>query len=778
MVWIRPFLPQVAGIDVVLATGPAEAAGRELTVILGVGRWARSLVGAPLAPAPALVRRLLRSGGGAGVADVEGRMGLRPARARGPAHRGRLHAWRLGPEADPPLLLVAAFRRTPAGGFSRAQRDTCNRVALGVAAGLHRSQLLAAARGDAERLARVLQAALDLNASLEPDAVAGLGSHDAAIEDGEARRAVAAMAETALRNAQLYADSVAARRQAGAAAARLQLAVEVAVDLASASPHAPQVAARLLRGVGRAVSADRGVLYQVAGEQALVLDSFDADGDAPRPGSRLPASALPPPPDGALAGRPAPYHPSAPGVHHGLVLPLPEAGDPPTLIALGRRRDEPFQADDVAAAGLLQGIGGVGMRNAALFSAAEDARGEADRALRALVARGRQEETLAELGRAALAGAPEQALLEDAVRAVAGTLPADLVRVTEPVPGRRSAVLRAGVGWAPEERTVPVVEGGELERVLEGGGALATGDLAAETRFAPSPRLVGHGVASLLSVPIGTGPRALAELGAFSRRRHAFGPDALGFVLRVAQLLDEAMLHSRNERALRESLASLRRVEEVRRALLARLVRVVEEERDRIAADMHDDVLQAMAASTLRLQLVREGAGPGHHAVLDRLVGGLDRSVERLRGLVFELRADALEDGLARALEHHLAHDPGSQALAHRIVDDLARQPSPHARLVLYRIAQEALLNVRKHAGASSVEIRLQTDGAAVRMRIGDDGAGFEPGLIDRPSPGHLGLLAMRERAELAGGRLTVDSVPGGGTVVDVWLPAEPGDGR
>ena len=98
-------------------------------------------------------------------------------------------------------------------------------------------------------------------------------------------------------------------------------------------------------------------------------------------------------------------------------------------------------------------------------------------------------------------------------------------------------------------------------------------------------------------------------------------------------------------------------------------------------------------------------------------------------------------------------------------------EPSPQSRLILYRIAQEVLTNARKHADASEVRITLTTASGGVAMGITDDGVGFEPQEAIVAAPGHMGLAAIRERAEMAGGRCELHSLPGQGTTFDVWLP-------
>jgi signal transduction histidine kinase len=110
-----------------------------------------------------------------------------------------------------------------------------------------------------------------------------------------------------------------------------------------------------------------------------------------------------------------------------------------------------------------------------------------------------------------------------------------------------------------------------------------------------------------------------------------------------------------------------------------------------------------------------------------------------------------------------------------RLEDRLRSEPDEQARIILYRIAPEALTNVAKHAEAREVEVLLaQRDGGSM-VRIADDGVGFQPESA-RTAPGHMGLAAMRERARLAGGRIRIDSAPGTGTVVECWIPSLTGN--
>jgi signal transduction histidine kinase len=218
----------------------------------------------------------------------------------------------------------------------------------------------------------------------------------------------------------------------------------------------------------------------------------------------------------------------------------------------------------------------------------------------------------------------------------------------------------------------------------------------------------------------------------------------------------------------------LRRMDEQRRYLLRRLVSAQEEERRQVAGDIHDDLIQAMAAVSLHLQVLRlQLPDPRHRERLEQLEGAVGGSVQRLRELIFDLRPPVLDEvGLAAALEQYARHLADLGGFTVEVRDRLAEEPPPELRVIAYRIAQEALANVRRHAAARSVHVDLEQADGGMRFTVTDDGVGFEPDVVDaEPRPGHIGMTSMRERAAMAGGRTRVHSRPGRGTTVEVWLP-------
>ncbi len=244
-------------------------------------------------------------------------------------------------------------------------------------------------------------------------------------------------------------------------------------------------------------------------------------------------------------------------------------------------------------------------------------------------------------------------------------------------------------------------------------------------------------------------------------------------VLRPDGLIHGLMLDVTEER---EALERARRAEEERRLLLARMVGAEERERQRIALDLHDGPVQWLAAAALHLRRLEELVpDPGARATADRVAQLVERTVRGLRGLMFDLHPVLEREGLVPALREHLygLSATADQPLDWRLEDDLDGEPPPDVARLAFRIVQEALANVRKHAQASSVTVQVSSIRGGVHLRVQDDGVGFDVDAARR-RPGHLGLASMRERAELAGGEFTVDSRPGGGTTVEAWLPVAP----
>ena len=239
----------------------------------------------------------------------------------------------------------------------------------------------------------------------------------------------------------------------------------------------------------------------------------------------------------------------------------------------------------------------------------------------------------------------------------------------------------------------------------------------------------------------------------------------------VSQNLDLEMKVAERTEELTESLRKIRIGDEQRRRLLASLVHAEEDERKRIAGDIHDDPMQKIVATNMRLQLLRRQlSDPAHLEVLDKLLSTVRGSITSLRHLIFELRPHVLDqDGLAPALRDYLESLDADFEFS--LEQQLQEEPDADLRVLLYRVAQEALTNIRKHAHARRVNVLLAEQDGGFLVRIADDGVGFTPPETLQSGRGHLGLSAMRERAEMAGGWCRLLSLPGAGTTVEIWVP-------
>jgi PAS domain S-box-containing protein len=256
--------------------------------------------------------------------------------------------------------------------------------------------------------------------------------------------------------------------------------------------------------------------------------------------------------------------------------------------------------------------------------------------------------------------------------------------------------------------------------------------------------------------------------------RNQARPEGDGRVTRLYGAMEDVTERRQAQEELQRSVADLRRTDRERLRLLVYLVRAQEDERKRIAEGIHDDSIQIMATVGLRLgMLARRVENPEDRAQVEELQELVERSVARLRTLLFELSPPELQRaGLAAAVMELLrkmaAEEPRS--MAYDVANHLDGEPPEETQVLLYRMAQEALTNIRKHAQASRVDVVIGDEDGGVLVEVRDDGVGFST-TETLSQPGHLGLAAMRERAEMARGWWTIESTPGKGTAVRFWLP-------
>ncbi len=223
------------------------------------------------------------------------------------------------------------------------------------------------------------------------------------------------------------------------------------------------------------------------------------------------------------------------------------------------------------------------------------------------------------------------------------------------------------------------------------------------------------------------------------------------------------------------------RTEERRaRQFAQQIVQVEEDQRRRLARELHDEPLQLFLHLARRLELLSTAAGVPAD-VAGRLAETRNQALEaatRLRSLARDLRPPALDQlGLVPALSSLVAELEDDEGLnAHLVVQGTPRRPSDATGLGAFRIVQESLRNIRRHAAAREVRVTLAFDDTTLRVSVVDDGVGFDTHRIGRPpgEPPAMGMVGMRERARLLGGALVVRSTPGVGTAIEAELPLEP----
>jgi signal transduction histidine kinase len=207
--------------------------------------------------------------------------------------------------------------------------------------------------------------------------------------------------------------------------------------------------------------------------------------------------------------------------------------------------------------------------------------------------------------------------------------------------------------------------------------------------------------------------------------------------------------------------------------LSSELVRAQERERARLASELHDGPVQVLAAALMRVEGLRRG-NTTDPSSFDALQHDLREAYSELRSLLFNLRPETLTiQGLAPAVKQLLANFTEQTGIAATFDDGLTMRESGERALVAFRVLQEALTNVRKHSNATSVHVQIAAPDA-LEAEIRDDGGGFDAELVDANQAfGHIGLLTMHDRIELAGGTFALESAPGAGTSIRFQLPRQ-----
>jgi signal transduction histidine kinase len=331
--------------------------------------------------------------------------------------------------------------------------------------------------------------------------------------------------------------------------------------------------------------------------------------------------------------------------------------------------------------------------------------------------------------------------------------------------------LRAAAGWPAEAvdvRTFSLSEQPLIRRVLDADDLVQVADLSMEQAVWPD-MIEADGLRSAAAVRIGSTP-AFGVLGIHSDGLISIDQQDVSFMQAVANVLAAAIHRERDRRALEQS--ELRR-----RQTLSELVRSGEEERQRIAAELHDDTIQVMTAALIILdrevRAIADGDQLRAMAAVREMRTTLHEAVDRTRRLTFELRPPVLEArGLAAALNDLLAEVGRSAGFRVRLEAATPRL-APDIESLAYRTVQELVTNARKHSHADSLLVTLQGRPDRLDVLVTDDGVGFDHDRVFIRGPLRLnfGLESSAERITLAGGDFDVVTGPGVGTTVRFSIP-------
>jgi len=387
------------------------------------------------------------------------------------------------------------------------------------------------------------------------------------------------------------------------------------------------------------------------------------------------------------------------------------------------------------------------------------------------VARAQRQMAVGELRQRALATSDVPALFEEAVDCVVCALEVEFCSIVEALPDGRGLIGRAGRGWDPEligDGTVGPRFASQAGFTLVSDEPVIVDDMGAESRFWVPPVLVNHQVRSGASVRIDCPSSPFGVLAAFTSHSRVFSPDDIHFLSEVANILGTVI-----ERARLETEREGHSLELATRVLYAQ-----EEERKRISRELHDETSQAL--STLMINLDMLGARiPEEDQVLregfERMTILTQRTLDGVRALSHDLRPTILDDvGLTAALQWFAEECEHTHGVQIQVESDVLPGDalSLEVQLAIFRIAQEAMNNAGKHAGARTVEVLLSLRGNTARLVVEDDGAGFDPARVAGPTrEGRLGLYGMAERASLLGGTFTLATAPGSGTRITLEVP-------
>lgn len=383
-----------------------------------------------------------------------------------------------------------------------------------------------------------------------------------------------------------------------------------------------------------------------------------------------------------------------------------------------------------------------------------------------------------ELGRRALEGAEPPALMRDAVSRLVAVLHADFAAVERVLPEGPALLLVEGEGWADGVVGHAVnAWGPDSLGALVGAraSALVVESFSDEGRFTVPQFLADHGVQSGIVAAIRSEDGPYGVLGVYAKTPRAFTREDANVVDAITGVLAEAIRRKDAEEVLRKARDDERRLRERLEAHARVVVEAQEAERRRIARELHDEIGQTLTGLKLTLEQLERAPSGEVAEGLGRALALVAELMSRVDILSLDLRPAMLDDlGLLPALlwlvGRYYAQTGVRVAIEH---SGLERKLQPDVETAAYRIVQEALTNVARHARARRVWVDLHLLAGGLELTVRDDGVGLDATAARERAVGgaSIGLLGMQERIALAGGEFEIRPAPGGGTQVQARFP-------
>jgi signal transduction histidine kinase len=435
-----------------------------------------------------------------------------------------------------------------------------------------------------------------------------------------------------------------------------------------------------------------------------------------------------------------------------------------------KERGAKFTEEDEKLAIVLAGQAGVAVDNARLYEAAQASEVEVRRQLREI-------EAVDEI-RAALLAEMDPArvlrMIASSARDLAGASVVTVAMFDED--GKFKVRAAVGQHAGRLEGLEYELEGTASERAMQTGQVQLVDDAITQPSSpAQMEQVRDAAVRSIIIAPLTDRSGAVGVLGVSHNEPSHFGSEDIHIVKRIAELGSLALRNAqyiateRERISVEAELAESKVREQLRTETLRAVIRAQEEERRRIARELHDTAGQALASILLGLKVVREERTLEEaRARLADLREVTAAAASEVRRIALELRPTALDDlGLQVAIERYARDVSDRTGINISTAIDLDERLEPDVETIVYRVTQESMTNAVKYAEASHISISILEGDGGVRLLVSDDGKGFD--LRGAEGKG-LGLLGMNERAELIGGRLHIHSVPGQGTTVELQI--------